>query len=222
MLYQELLCLVLPCIIHSSDLCSKVVESLVQGESSTGDNFRMLPFTHANSTFSSPKPGPGGNWLDFQRPQSSSLQSGPAPTGWTNHISDQSFSNNHSHQFQPIVAQVITDMPTGFPDFSRDTITSIEPTAFPSSTLPVTQNSQNNLVLDQAIVSETHTQRNPLPSRRQASQHPRYTDDDWKKHRPTIKRLYIDQNLSLEKTMEIMSSSGFSPSLVVPELVLCW
>lgn len=179
----------------------------------------MLPFTHANSTFSSLRPGPGSNWLDSQRPQSSSLQSGPASTGWTNHISGHSFSNNHSYQFQPIAAQVITDMPTGFPNFSRDTMISTEPTTFPSSTLLVTQNSQNNLLLDQAMISETDLQRNSLPSKRQASQYTRYTDDDWKKHRPTIERLYIDQNLSLEKTMEVMSNSGFRPSLVLPKLV---
>jgi len=54
------------------------------------------------------------------------------------------------------------------------------------------------------------------PRRKQQNlQHPHYEEIEWKKHRPKIKELYIDKNLSLKETMKIMLDDfAFNPSLV--------
>lgn len=51
------------------------------------------------------------------------------------------------------------------------------------------------------------------PKERQSTRRTRYGPADWKVHRPQIKKLYIDEDRSLEYTMNIMSESfGFHPS----------
>ncbi|KAN0068745.1 hypothetical protein V8E54_012914 [Elaphomyces granulatus] len=48
--------------------------------------------------------------------------------------------------------------------------------------------------------------------RRHDGQHSQYTDAIWSQHRPKIKGLYMDQNLTLKQTMGKMKEHGFCPS----------
>ena len=53
---------------------------------------------------------------------------------------------------------------------------------------------------------ETDHQPERARKRKRASQHPQYSARDWERHRSNIKKFYIDQDLSLEGTIEKLSS----------------
>lgn len=61
---------------------------------------------------------------------------------------------------------------------------------------------------------EPQNRSNRAGKRKRASEHPHYSVDDWEYHRPAIKKLYIDQDRSLDETMKEMSAGadGFNPS----------
>jgi hypothetical protein len=81
-----------------------------------------------------------------------------------------------------------------------------QPTFAPSQHVPAADEPQR---------SESDTQPHRPRRKQQNSRHPQYTTEQWDDRRPKIKDLYIDQNMSFEQTMKIMSEQfDFRPSLV--------
>lgn len=98
------------------------------------------------------------------------------------------------------------------------------PFANPTITFPslVNQRTSSSSVPSQPAVgtSEILQDVGPQPEattqrRRHDGQHSQYTDAIWSQHRPKIKELYMDQNLTLKQTMgKLKELHGFSPSWV--------
>jgi Clr5-like protein len=99
------------------------------------------------------------------------------------------------------------------------------PFADPTLTLPSVNSGTSNSVPSQPAVSTNNEMLQdvgPQPGatvqrRRHDGQ---YTDAVWSQHRPKIKELYMDQNLTLKQTMGKMKEHGFCPSWV-PNMRAC-
>ena len=155
----------------------------------------------------------GSNWLNVHRPTPSSFEFNSMSSSWDDQIAERLLPNEPSHQFHSIHHQDMPHVPIEFPGFSGDHMLPIEPTTATPFIIPSsTRQMQSNLAIDHTLASESDRQWNQPQQKRRNLQHRRYDEPEWERHRLTIKDLYIDQNLSLEKTMEVMSTAfGFSP-----------
>jgi len=137
---------------------------------------------------------------------------------WTDHI-DHPFIPHQlasTHQNQPTHHGITANVHSGIPSFSSHNTTHPTPTMpFAFITELDLQPSQHVPAADEPQRSESDTQPHRPRRKQQNSRHPQYTTEQWDDRRPKIKDLYIDQNMSLEQTMEIMSEQfDFRPSLV--------
>jgi hypothetical protein len=93
------------------------------------------------------------------------------------------------------------------------------PFANPTLTFPsVNPRASSSVPSQPAIGTEILQDVGPQPKatarrRRHDGQHSQYTDAIWSQHRPKIKELYMDQNLTLKQTMgKLKELHGFCPS----------
>ncbi|KAF8244242.1 hypothetical protein K440DRAFT_663588 [Wilcoxina mikolae CBS 423.85] len=146
--------------------------------------------------------------LNGQRNAQPAFVSSPSPDLWNDHVVDHPFMSQlaSTHQSQPAHHDTTASVFSGNPNFSNDTTTHLVPQMpFAFIIEPSLQPSQHVPATDEPQRSESNTQPHRPRRKQQNPRHPQYTAAQWDDHRPKIKDLYIDQNSSLEQTMEIMS-----------------
>jgi Clr5 domain len=135
----------------------------------------------------------------------------PSSSLWNDRFRDQSFlyrqQDVSAYQVPPMHQDSGVNPSIVYPSASGGVLgTAQEPAFQPLHALPLPLQPQH---------LESVPQANQLQPEQRDSQQPQYTDTEWDKHRLKIKEIYLDQNKSLEKTMEIMLTEfDFRPSLV--------
>ncbi|KAI9851900.1 MAG: hypothetical protein M1824_002450 [Vezdaea acicularis] len=156
------------------------------------------------------------SWLSGQRTAHTTFAPSPSSNMWADGIGDQSplyHQQVSSCQIQPMHYHTMANVWSGSPDFLSEFTIPVAPTmSLASITESALQSLQHSPAADKPQRPASGTKLN-RPRRKQLnSRHPQYTAAEWDSYRSKIKELYIDQNASLETTMESLSQSGFSPS----------
>lgn len=146
----------------------------------------------------------------------SAFPTAPESYPWSNVTGDYIHAFDYENQAPPFPNSSTTRIPVGshppsveFPAPSRSTlfnpfaIVTDGNFALPSATLVV-----NNPPPPDGDPAQLQASKETRNTRRA-----RYSKADWEAHKPQIKKLYLDEDKSLEDTMKLMSeNSGFNPS----------
>jgi hypothetical protein len=171
----------------------------------TGQDYRFRPRTETSWPRNQSRPQYGSTFSTAPEPYPWNNVTGSYSHGFDYGNQVPSFQNNSNVEL-PVASQQSNTafpapaQPTLFASFGSNVETNF---GLPSEALVVNDVPHSN---GDAVLSQTSKE--PQTARRT-----RYSSADWEGYKPHIKRLYIEEDRSLEDTMKTMSQNfGFHPS----------